>query len=674
MKFHFYSVAAFLFLALAARAQTTAFTYQGQLSSNNAPATGSYDFRFRIYNASGGVVATPLTNALVNVTNGLFTVTLDFGPGVFDGSTRSLDISVRSYGDTNAYTVLSPRQALTSAPYAIQALSAYNLVGTVPNSLLSPNVAILTNNAIFSSGVTATNFTGNGYGLSNVPATSLIGTLPDARLSANVALQSNPNLNFAGAVSATNFTGNGYGLLNLPATNLIGTIPDARQSTNVALQTNINLYFAGSVTASNFTGAGHGLTNVPGAFFWVTVSNLSEQILPNMGYITTNTTTAVTLTLPSLPGVGDVYKVAGVGAGGWKIAQNANQMIAAGNLVSGIGQNWQAIGPGTANWSSVAASASGAIIAATIYGSYIYISTNSGVSWVQRASPQNWSDIAVSVDGTIMAATVGSSSANGYIWTSTDSGANWSQSGSSLLKWVSIASSANGTKLVAAVYNSYLYVSSDSGANWTSTGSSGLGNLYWTSVASSASGSNLVAAASGGQIYTSTNSGSSWQLRTNNASLSWNAVASSSDGSRLVAVLGLGSIYNSTDYGATWTLNPTTTASGSSVASSSDGNRLVAAYGSTTVSGYIYTSTDSGATWAPGNAPSAKWMGVASSSDGSLLAAVVYGGNIYVSSQASTTIGTAGYLLGPQHSAIELMCVGTNLFLPLSHEGTIRAY
>ena len=35
MKFNFYAGAAFLFLALAARAQTTAFTYQGQLNSSN---------------------------------------------------------------------------------------------------------------------------------------------------------------------------------------------------------------------------------------------------------------------------------------------------------------------------------------------------------------------------------------------------------------------------------------------------------------------------------------------------------------------------------------------------------------------------------------------------------------------------------------------------------------
>ena len=667
MKFKFYAGVAFLFLALAARAQTTAFTYQGQLNSSNAPATGSYDFRFQIYNANNSVVAVPLTNAPVGVTNGLFIVTLDFGAGIFDGSMRSLEIGVRSFIasnniniNTNAYTVLSPRQTLTSVPYAIQAINASNavaltaplpatnLAGTIPNSLLSSNVAVLTNNVVFSGNVTAASFTGNGNGLLSVPGTSLVGII----------------------------TGNGSGLINLPATNLIGTIPDARLSTNVALQSNTNLYFAGSITASNFTGAGHGLTNVPGAFFWVTNAVTNYQIMPNMGYIATNNTAPVIFTLPPLPIAGDVYKVAGLGAGGWIIAQNTNQAILAGNLSSSIGQNWQTNGP-PSYWTSIAASASGTTIAATINGGNIYVSTNSGVSWVSRASSQYWSDVAVSADGTRMAATVGNINTtgdNGYIWTSTDSGASWgTQSSSSGSKqWVSIASSANGSNLVAAVYNGYLYVSTNSGASWPLVGNN---SLYWTSVASSADGTKLVAVAKGGQIYTSTNSGSSWQQRTNNASLAWNAVASSADGSQLVAALGNGSMYISTDSGVIWTLISTTTASGSSVASSSDGNRLAAAYGSTTVSGYIYTSTDSGGTWTvAGNAPSAQWMGIASSSDGSLLATVAYGGNIYVSSQASTTIGTAGYLFGPQHSAIELIYAGNNLFLPLSHEGTIRAY
>ena len=73
-------------------------------------------------------------------------------------------------------------------------------------------------------------------------------------------------------------------------------------------------------------------------------------------------------------------------------------------------------------------------------------------------------------------------------------------------------------------------------------------------------------------------------------------------------------------------------------------------------------------------APTVSWAAIASSADGSQLAAAVFGGNIYVSSQSSTTTGTTGYLAGSQHSALELIYVGNNLFLPLNHEGTIRAY
>ena len=80
----------------------TAFTYQGRLNDGNTPANGNYDLRFAVYNAaSGGSMAGwPVTNAATAVTNGLFTVTLDFGGGVFDGNARWLEIAVRTNGAT----------------------------------------------------------------------------------------------------------------------------------------------------------------------------------------------------------------------------------------------------------------------------------------------------------------------------------------------------------------------------------------------------------------------------------------------------------------------------------------------------------------------------------------------------------------------------------------------
>ncbi|MFZ0827289.1 MAG: hypothetical protein WAO02_07685 [Verrucomicrobiia bacterium] len=652
MKSYFTALALGL-SAMGIWAQTTAFTYQGVLNNAGGAVTGSFDFRFQVFNAANSVVAGPLTNAPVGVTNGLFTVTLDFGPGIFDGSTRSLEIGVRTNGDLNAYTVLSPRQTLASVPYAIQAINASNAValtaplqatniaGTIPNSLLSANVAVLTNNVIFSASVTATNFVGNGFGLLNLPATSLTGTIPDARLSPNVALQSSPNLNFAGAVSAT-----------------------------------------------NFTGAGHGLTNVPGAFFWVTVAGTNSQIYPNVGYIATNNNAAVILTLPSSPSVGDVYKVAGVGAGGWVIAQNASQMIAAGNLSGTIGQGWTAVAA-PLNWSDIASSADGTKLVATVNFGFIYTSTNSGATWaIHNSSPINsalyWSSVASSADGTKLVATVGytiyNTSPLGAIYTSADAGATWtahtSSPLSSTLDWASVASSADGTKLVAAVRGGQIYLSSNSGASW-SAGPSVLNGLLWTSVASSADGTKLVAVEGNGSIYTSINSGGAWTSRGPGA-INWTAVASSADGNRLVATASSGQIYISTDSGVTWIAqNSPVVGTSTSVTSSADGSRLAVTTGgpSTGAAGNIYISSDSGATWTqPVGAPTASWSAIISSADGSQLAAAIYGGNIYVSSQSSTTTGTAGYLIGPQHSALELIYVGNNLFLPLNHEGTIRAY
>ena len=68
-------------------AQGTAFTYQGRLDSGGSPASGIYDLRFAIYDAgtAGNLVAGPVTDAATAVSNGLFTVTLDFGAGVFTG-------------------------------------------------------------------------------------------------------------------------------------------------------------------------------------------------------------------------------------------------------------------------------------------------------------------------------------------------------------------------------------------------------------------------------------------------------------------------------------------------------------------------------------------------------------------------------------------------------------
>jgi hypothetical protein len=119
-----------------AHAQGTAFTYQGQLQNNGSPASGTYNLTFSIYtNGIGGTaVAGPVTNTAINITNGLFTVAVDFGAGVWNGATNWLQIGVASSG-VGGFTPLAPRQALTPVPYAITAdkLSGVLSANQLPN-------------------------------------------------------------------------------------------------------------------------------------------------------------------------------------------------------------------------------------------------------------------------------------------------------------------------------------------------------------------------------------------------------------------------------------------------------------------------------------------------------------------------------------------------------------
>ena len=81
-------------------AQGTAFTYQGRLQNNGSPASGTYNLTFSLFgtNTTGVAIAGPVTNSAVFVTNGLFLVLIDFGSGVFTGTTNWLQIGVETNG------------------------------------------------------------------------------------------------------------------------------------------------------------------------------------------------------------------------------------------------------------------------------------------------------------------------------------------------------------------------------------------------------------------------------------------------------------------------------------------------------------------------------------------------------------------------------------------------
>ncbi|MBI3949879.1 MAG: tail fiber domain-containing protein [Acidobacteria bacterium] len=109
----------------------TAFTYQGQLKDANGPVIGSFDFLFVLYSAQTGGERLGTSEMKDGaLTNGLFSFKLDFGREAVETQEPWLEIAVRYADSHESYTVLSPRQKLTSTPYALFAQhEPWSLIG-----------------------------------------------------------------------------------------------------------------------------------------------------------------------------------------------------------------------------------------------------------------------------------------------------------------------------------------------------------------------------------------------------------------------------------------------------------------------------------------------------------------------------------------------------------------
>jgi photosystem II stability/assembly factor-like uncharacterized protein len=290
---------------------------------------------------------------------------------------------------------------------------------------------------------------------------------------------------------------------------------------------------------------------------------------------------------------------------------------------------------GSGSWNYIASSDDGTKLA-VVNNTFIYTSTDSGVTWTLQsgAGSRFWQWITSSSDGTKLAAVVN----NGYIYTSTDSGVTWTEHvvGGDVFAWSSIASSADGTKLVAVAAPGKIWLSTDSGATWFA-GTSGSVNLV--SVASSADGTKLVAAPSAGYIITSTDSGVTWTSQSGSGSKSWRKVKSSADGTKLIAINNQ-YVWLSSDSGVTWfnqvaTNSISFNANFSSIAISGDGNTVAAA----ATNDYLYVSNDFGVTWKKRTDIGSKafWSDITSSYDGKKLAVAIGNDSIYTLTAESFT-------------------------------------
>jgi photosystem II stability/assembly factor-like uncharacterized protein len=596
-----------------ALAQGTAFTYQGRLNDGGSAANGSYDLTFVLFNTNvTGSVLGIVSNVTSAVSNGLFTVTLDYG-NQFDGTPRWIEISVRTNGGSG-FTTLSPRQQVRATPYAI---TAGNVTGVIPSAAVS---------GTYGSTVVFSNSANQFYG---------------------------------------GFIGNGAGVTNLNGSQISsGTVADARLSSNVAFLSS-NQMFSGANIFTNFNNSFRGNFFGNGLIGWIPTNGTAIQAVIDTGYLL-NSPQLVTVTLPASPNAGDIVRISGAGANGWKVAQNAGQSII-GNFSSFVTSPWLLSGASPLLWHAIASSADGSRLAAVASstGGGIFTSINSGLTWAGPLGPltsANWNAVATSADGSKVVAAV----TGGGVYT--NSGATWTVTGlgsGSSSTWTSLASSADGTKLYAAgaggVFNSV-----NSGQTWTMI----QGGTSWISLACSADGSKYAAAITGGGIIAPGGSGA--------PGANWVSVAMSADGNKLAAAVGGGGIYTSSNGGGSWAQQTgAPTASWTSICSSADGSKLAA----TVSGGVIFTSSNYGVTWSQQtNAPVRAWSAIDTSADGTKLTAAINSatiGGIYVSEASvlsTTTVGANGFIVGGQGSAVELQYIGNNQFMPVSFAGSIWGY
>ena len=212
--------------------QGTGFSYQGRLSEGNRPANGTYDFRVSLFGVAtaGSSVAGPLSFPGTGVTNGLFTLVLDFGAGAFSSAPRWIEVSVRTNGSA-AFTALTPRRPILATPQAVFAATAGTAL-SVPATALS---------GVISSANLPPAST-DGSGLIHLNASQLTsGTVPDGRLAASVARVAGVETLLAGTSNAlAGFTLTSSNVLSGAILGSSNTLNDRIYGTQANLQAQVN--------------------------------------------------------------------------------------------------------------------------------------------------------------------------------------------------------------------------------------------------------------------------------------------------------------------------------------------------------------------------------------------------------------------------------------------------
>ena len=242
-----------------------------------------------------------------------------------------------------------------------------SITNTTPSSSTGTGALKVSGGLGVAGAVHATNFIGDGSGLTGVPTTlqavteggastdqvlSITNTTPSSSTGTG-ALKVSGGLGVGGAVHATNFIGDGSGLTGLPltlqevteggaSTNRVLSITNTTPSTSTgtgALRVSGGLGVGGAVHATNFIGDGSGLTGLP-----LTLQEVTE------GGASTDQVLSITNTTPSTStGTGAVVITGGLGVGG---AVYATSFIGDGSGLTGVPTTLQTVTSGSGNSSS----------------------------------------------------------------------------------------------------------------------------------------------------------------------------------------------------------------------------------------------------------------------------------------------------------------------------------
>ncbi|MGQ0542054.1 MAG: tail fiber domain-containing protein [Blastocatellia bacterium] len=279
---------------LTAQAQSTGFTYQGSLNNSGLPATGNYDFEFKLFNALTGGTQEGTSRQVLNVpvSNGTFTVEIDVGAGSFPGADRFMEIGVRPAGGGN-FTTLSPRRQITRTPYAINS-------GMADQALFAVNANNAQNAVNAQTALTAANAdnattANNAIQLGGTAANQFVQTTDPRLADPRNPLPGNTNYiqnsNSQQAASNFNIGGNGTaggiltgGIVNALTQFAIGgnRILSNPGTLNLFAGTNAGRISTGN--GNSFFGADAGFSNTSGqsnSFFGVSAGKLNSTVSGN---------------------------------------------------------------------------------------------------------------------------------------------------------------------------------------------------------------------------------------------------------------------------------------------------------------------------------------------------------------------------------------------------------